>query len=270
MKKCVMLLSVSLLLCGALFAESAKAPTATQSVTAQEKQLSPEALARKQRIMAKIGGFLDVPGTGPAIVVLDTCKVPDGVSKRFHMVFDTVFRQPFEMEAASLAKDKSPFAASLAERKGRKALAVISLVEASAEEPTLAVYPEDRVAIVNVSRLATDDQAELEARIIKETWRAIGFVLGVGYASNDADVMQPIGSTIELDALTWQVIQPMNYMRAQKVLQKYGVKRGHRTTYRRACQQGWAPAPTNDIQKAVWDAVKAEAATNKLAVKTVK
>jgi hypothetical protein len=28
------------------------------------------------------------------------------------------------------------------------------------------------------------------------------------------------------------------------------------TTYRNAVMEGWAPAPTNDIQRAVWDAVK--------------
>jgi hypothetical protein len=28
--------------------------------------------------------------------------------------------------------------------------------------------------------------------------------------------------------------------------------------YIRACKEGWAPAPTNDIQKAIWDRVKSE------------
>ena len=31
-----------------------------------------------------------------------------------------------------------------------------------------------------------------------------------------------------------------------------------RTTYRRACYEGWAPAPTNEFQKAIWEKVKAD------------
>ena len=31
-----------------------------------------------------------------------------------------------------------------------------------------------------------------------------------------------------------------------------------RTTYKRACKEGWAPAPTNDFQRAVWEKIKAE------------
>ena len=34
-----------------------------------------------------------------------------------------------------------------------------------------------------------------------------------------------------------------------------------RTTYKTACEEGWAPPPTNDFQRAIWDAAKA-AATN--------
>ena len=33
-----------------------------------------------------------------------------------------------------------------------------------------------------------------------------------------------------------------------------------RTTYKVACEEGWAPPPTNDFQRAIWDATKA--ATN--------
>lgn len=36
-----------------------------------------------------------------------------------------------------------------------------------------------------------------------------------------------------------------------------------RTTYLQAVKEGWAPAPTNDIQRAVWDKVKADMAVEK-------
>ena len=30
-----------------------------------------------------------------------------------------------------------------------------------------------------------------------------------------------------------------------------------RTSYQKACEEGWAPLPTNDVQKAIWDKVHA-------------
>ena len=41
-------------------------------------------------------------------------------------------------------------------------------------------------------------------------------------------------------------------------LNALGFKPRRRLTYRRACQEGWAPAPTNEFQKAVWEQVKAD------------
>lgn len=42
-----------------------------------------------------------------------------------------------------------------------------------------------------------------------------------------------------------------------------GIPQLERTTYRLAVKEGWAPAPTNDIQRAVWDKVKADMAVEK-------
>lgn len=43
-----------------------------------------------------------------------------------------------------------------------------------------------------------------------------------------------------------------------KHLSDFGVKPRKMATYKRACQEGWAPAPTNDIQKAIWEKAKAD------------
>ena len=36
-------------------------------------------------------------------------------------------------------------------------------------------------------------------------------------------------------------------------LKPFGVTPALMVTYRKACTEGWAPAPTNDIQKAIWE-----------------
>ena len=44
---------------------------------------------------------------------------------------------------------------------------------------------------------------------------------------------------------------------AQKFLKSRGYAPLIRAPYAKACREGWAPAPTNDIQKAIWDKVHA-------------
>jgi hypothetical protein len=42
---------------------------------------------------------------------------------------------------------------------------------------------------------------------------------------------------------------------------KVGVTPIRLVTYAKACKEGWAPQPTNDVQKAIWDKVHAMPAT---------
>ncbi|MBR1921832.1 MAG: hypothetical protein IJ829_07530, partial [Kiritimatiellae bacterium] len=123
----------------------------------------------------------------------------------------------------------------------------------------LTVCPEERVAVVNAARYADggDDPLAAEVRVHKELWRALGFVAGIGYAPFANDVRQPVFSTRELDGLEYQVMQPMNFQKMYASLAKLGVTRGRRVPYRLAVQEGWAPPPTNDYQRAVWDDVRA-------------
>ena len=38
-------------------------------------------------------------------------------------------------------------------------------------------------------------------------------------------------------------------------LRAIGVKPAEKTTYRKACHEGWAPPPTNEVQKAIWEQI---------------
>jgi hypothetical protein len=91
----------------------------------------------------------------------------------------------------------------------------------------------------------------------KEIWRALGFAAGLGYAPYQNDVLQPTFNISELDALYYQVMQPMNFQKIYPILKKFGITREHRVPYHIACQEGWTPTPTNEYQKAIWDKVHA-------------
>ena len=104
---------------------------------------------------------------------------------------------------------------------------VISIVE----EGDLCIYPEKRMAIVPVSK-------------------------------GQAGLVKALVCVLSMDD---KPVTDMQAMRAITIAAKNnGIKPLHRAPYVAAVEQGWAPPPTNDIQKAIWDRVKAEkaAATN--------
>ncbi len=136
---------------------------------------------------------------------------------------------------------------------------MISVVDIDGE-PSLLVAPDNGWARVNVAALAADGvSAEvLEARVKKELWRAFVILFGGGNSFNDFDVMRPIRSPKDLDACKALVSSPEPFNAMLNGAKAAGITPVRRTTYLNAVRLGWAPAPTNQFQKAIWDRVKAD------------
>ena len=98
-------------------------------------------------------------------------------------------------------------------------------------------------------------------RIEKLTWRAIGHLVGCGAPDGYTCVMKPLRNMADLDAMPNKFIHPASFFKARPYFDMCGVTPARKGTYEAACQQGWAPAPTNDIQKAIWDKIHAVPAT---------
>ena len=96
-----------------------------------------------------------------------------------------------------------------------------------------------------------------------EMWRAVAFVLG-GYDSGTLCAFSAITDSREIDNLPIKVFSPQILAKVVAGAERRGVARIETATYYDAARRGWAPAPTNDIQKAIWDKVMVEkaAATN--------
>lgn len=221
---------------------------------AAKKKWTPEQLqARDERVLKKTGGLIDVPPSGPAIVIVDArAKKGEGPAKVVE-VFERAAHQRIGVEKRDRGTLPA-FAFGAGILKEKEALMVILVADEGTSLPAWSVYPEERVAIVNADRLAEGVNAEAkEIRVIKEIWRSIGMIGGAGYSTMDNCVMQPVFSLAELDANTFQVMQPMNYPKMYKMFKKFGVKRGRRVPYRVAIREGWANMPTNAYQKAVWE-----------------
>ena len=139
--------------------------------------------------------------------------------------------------------------------KGNVAIVLID----NKEWPALINIPESKCAVVNVAALSKDckDNVMLESRLSKEIARAFCFALVVPYSTRPGGTMDIITSMSDLDKVLVDGIGLDLMPFIERSAERFGIKRFKRTTYRKACEEGWAPAPANEYQKAIWDKVHA-------------
>ena len=125
--------------------------------------------------------------------------------------------------------------------------------------PAMLLAPEDRWGVVNVAKLVADlpsDKAKDKfrpTRAGKEMVRAFSLLCGGGSSQFPGNMMN--APTLRQLDLTVDTI-PMDMVGYyQEFLKPLGVTPREYTTYKRACREGWAPTPTNDVQKAIWEKV---------------
>ncbi len=118
----------------------------------------------------------------------------------------------------------------LSSRSGEAREKDISIV--LVDEGEFVIYPDKLKAIVTPGK----DENETEDRLMT----ALVHILGVEQGKLGPQIMGTM----------------LNQAKA------HGIPFARRTTYKQAVKEGWAPAPTNDIQRAVWDSVKNPAMTN--------
>ena len=125
------------------------------------------------------------------------------------------------------------------------------------ETPGLLVAPEDGWAVVNFKKCADSLKGDtamnrfFAPRCKKELIRAFACVAGGFFSSYPGNIMDVLGPD-ELDLCNG--LMPMDKIVAmRKYLKQRGMVPRKIVTYDVACEQGWAPPPTNDVQKAVWE-----------------
>lgn len=225
------------------------------------KLLSPEL---KEMMDRRSGGLVTPKTNGRTFLLVDARGADDG----FLDVFMPTMKRQFHLAATPLAKplpdgaDLFDFARSC---KTKNSPAVVLIVDVK-DKPTLSAYPEDAVGIVNAASLKTDDASLFVERLSKETWRGIALALG-GFSTAAPNgkivksILSPVYGVKDLDALKVSVLSPNQCSAVYESVSSIGLQAAKPALYTVACRQGWAPAPTNDIQKAIWDKVHAVPAT---------
>ena len=245
----------------ALFAageEEYISPVTGKPVPKDGKYTVEQIKARDERVLKKTGGFIHQPAEGPLALLVDARAKPTATIDEVARVYKLATHLDAQVEKEARG-DVAPLDFAKAKMSSAKPLMLVMVVDGVPGQPILSVFPEERVGIVNADKLkGGDDPSAPEMRVMKETWRAIGFVGGLGFSPAENDIMQPLYSLKELDANRYPFIQPMNMARMYKMWKRFGVKKERRIPYRVAVQEGWAAQPTNDYQRAVWEQVKAD------------
>lgn len=125
--------------------------------------------------------------------------------------------------------------------------------------PPLLSAPESRWAMVNVAPLAKgagEKPQFFAARVQKELTRGFCLLAGAQNSGYPDALVGCITKPEELDRFM-DCRLPIDVLnRFAPYLKGYGITPKTYSTYKKACEEGWAPAPTNDVQKAIWNEVR--------------
>lgn len=218
---------------GPSFADEAK-PKTRQLVNFAAIQ---EAKIRKQ------GGLLVKPGSGQGRVAIVNAQ--SRLAESNLVAVARMFAKATEANFA-LAKD------------GKDAQVVLTVID-DPKEPKMLLAPDDHWGKVNLAGLVDDLPGEaakekfFPVRARKTVAKALSLLVGGGASTFPGNLMNA-ATARELDMMEEQV--PYDMANKYKgFLPKIGITKTERATYRKACREGWAPSPTNDVQKKIWDDV---------------
>lgn len=205
------------------------------------------------------GGFVtrDDPGNGLVLVANAQKRLPEGKISRpvSYMRFHAKMNIGIRTVGSAVAETPNPGSA-----KALGATIVVFVVDNPKSGDAVVVAPDGKWASVNVAALNSDDPGDeiLALRTRKALSRAICFVCGSGGSQYQNTLVGPFKDGVKgYDRFPTDGVPPDVFPRMQHYLKSLGVRPVVRTTYESACRQGWAPPPTNEVQKAIWDRVHA-------------
>ena len=258
MKKLMVIVTV-ILGVNLLFADMLPPLPPTSSSEAQTRRRRRKKITPEMQ-MQRFGGFVTADYSGRYCYFMNAQKrvsqeAFDSVAKQITQALSLAVR----IEACETPGGDNFAPIRTAWSGDRKTGAVVSVVDLPGWT-SLLVAPEDGWVQVNVAALAKDEPSAevLEARLKKELWRAFVLLFGGGNARLASDLMRPVNSLKDLDASPNLVPGPEPFNAVMDGAQARGITFIRRTTYKNACEEGWAPAPTNEFQKAIFEQVKAD------------
>ena len=244
------------------FLMSAVAITCGAIAFAEVQAEKPSKLARPiydKAMRERFGGYVEAPDSLKGVIGFFNAQstVPES---NIHVVVSNLSkRMKYNYKVSTVQPT-----AKLPTRQGVEANgAAVGVYLVDCEDfPALLVAPDERWGLVNVAKLKVglkDDKvgkSVLSIRARGELLRAFALACGLG-TSQYPDNIFNVTSTEDLDSTPSDVMIFDMFQRCSAHLKKLGVTPERKVLYAHAVKEGWAPQPTNDVQKAVWKKVHA-------------
>ena len=226
------------------------------SIAALADNVDPERRAkmmeRRAARLAAAGGLVTKPASGNYARVVSMQKtVPLSYVKEVVRQFNTGLN--INIEVSEMPPEATPFE-SVKKVMGLPRTGIALVIVEDSGLPTILSAMEDGWAILEIGKLDDDmpPREVYDMRVRKEINRAFAQAFGAGLSMNKPCVMEPAYTLPQLDAIKFPVISPEAMNKMMDACYKRSIEPLRMATYKTACQQGWAPPPTNDVQKAIW------------------
>jgi len=202
---------------------------------------------------ARTGGSITQSAEGPRILLVNCCDAKyESSLKQIQRDLQTISALPCDVDHYNQNIDDIILFAKKC--LARTNVAAVIVMGASDKYPPMLVAPESAWGYFNLNYLKSDkcDDRILHGRIVKQGWRTLAATLGSIYSTSPVCLMKPVTTVEQLDTFNLFVISPEPLSKLQNQAKLLGIKSIKHTTYSIAVKEGWAPAPTNDVQKAIW------------------
>jgi len=123
--------------------------------------------------------------------------------------------------------------------------------------PRIVVAPDDRWAYCNVAKIYSDKAPFFEARTKKLVSRTFAMLCGGMSSTYGISLAGAMPNVSDMDVLPNEHIPVDVTVRMNTYMEKFGITPAVMKPYKMACQEGWAPQPTNDVQRMIWNQVHA-------------
>ena len=126
--------------------------------------------------------------------------------------------------------------------------------------PMSLLATESNWGVVNLAALREDgiDPSVIASRAQKEFMRVAVLTLGAWRSDMQGSFLVKVTDQKDLDRLKGRGMTLFELRNIMNHLLDIGITRSSSITYGDLCRTGKAPAPTNDVQKAIWEKVKAD------------
>lgn len=213
--------------------------------TEEERQIRKAWFEKKQ--LEHTGGFIVRPGTQAGEIVYVNCQ--NRADRKWIDESVDYFKKQTKFNIT--VKEGGVFNLANPKIEGNASLFIVD----DAALPPILLAPESRWAMVNIASLTTNKPVFFEARVKKALTRGFALLCGASNSQYPLCLTGGITGPAGLDKCIDLRLQADVLSRFPSYMAAFGVRPASISTYRQACKEGWAPAPTNEVQTAIWNRV---------------